>query len=269
MIKIALCVKQVPDTTDIRWTENNTIQREGVESVINPYDLYALELALNLKRKTYDEVHITAFSMAPPQAESMLRKLLALGCDEAVLISDKKFSGADTYATATTISTAIKKVLPDTDLIICGQFATDGDTAQTGPNIATMLGLPQVTFVKEFLGYNERKIILKRELDDGYEIVSAELPSVVCVLQNDFEPSRPKIDDIIMASQKEIKVLNIWDLELTPFKVGIKGSPTCVMKAFRNVKKHDTQMHFASPQESAELILNTIKKLQEENKNAY
>ncbi len=269
MIKIALCVKQVPDTTDIRWTSDNTIQREGVESVINPYDVYALELALNLKRKTYDEVQITAFTMAPPQAEPMLRKLLALGCDDAVLVSDKKFSGADTYATATTLSTAIKKVLPDADLIICGQFATDGDTAQTGPNIATMLGLSQVTFVKEFLGYNERKIILKRELDEGYEIVSAELPAVVCVLQNDFEPTRAKINNIIEASQKEIKSLGIWDLELTPFKVGIKGSPTTVTKAFRNIKKHETEMHFESAKDSAKLILNTINAQLEDKRDDY
>ena len=149
-MKIALCIKQVPDTTDIRWTEQNTIQREGVESVINPYDVYALELALKLKSQI-ENAQITVFTMGPNQAESMLRKTLALGCDNAVLISDRKFAGADTYATGLTISRAIRTALPDFDLIICGQFAVDGDTAQTGPNIANFLEIPQGTYDDEFV----------------------------------------------------------------------------------------------------------------------
>ena len=142
-MKIALCIKQVPDTSDIKWTENNTIQREGVESIINPYDVYATEFALNLKEK-YADAQITVFSMGPNQAMDMIRKLIALGCDDGVLISDRKFAGADTYATGKTISSAIKSVMPDFDLIICGQFAVDGDTAQTGPCIAEFLNIPQV-----------------------------------------------------------------------------------------------------------------------------
>ena len=126
-MKIALCVKQVPDTQDIKWTENNTMQREGVESILNPYDVYATELALKLKSKYGAE--ITAITMGPNQAKDMLKKLIALGVDNAVLVSDKKFAGADTFATGTTLSAAIKKTLPDFDLIICGQFAIDGDRA--------------------------------------------------------------------------------------------------------------------------------------------
>lgn len=268
MIKIALCVKQVPDTNDIRWTENNTIQREGVESIINPFDVYALELALDFKRKTFEDVEITAFSMAPPQAVPMLKKTLALGCDKAVLLSDKKFSGADTYATALTLSTAIKKEIPDVDLVICGQFATDGDTAQTAPNIATFLNLPQVTYVKEFLGYDNKKVILKRELNDGIEIVSANLPTVLCVLQSDFEPTRAKINDIIDSGKKEIKILDMESLGLSSEKVGIKGSPTYVSKAFRNIKKHNVNMFKETPQKSAQMILESIKSHLEEATNA-
>ena len=164
-MKIALCVKQVPDTTDIKWTENNTIQREGVESVINPYDVYACEFALKLKERLNNNAEITVFTMAPPQGEDMLRKVMSLGCDSAVLISDRKFSGADTYATGLTISTAIKKMLPDFDLIVCGQFAVDGDTAQTGPSIANFLDVPQVTYVTDFVEAGEKTLILHRIME--------------------------------------------------------------------------------------------------------
>ena len=146
-MKILVCIKQVPDTTDIKWTENNTIQREGVESIINPYDVYAIETALKLKQSCNAE--ITVLTMGPNQAEDILRKALAVGCDNAVLLSDRKFAGADTYATGKTIAAAVKSKFSDFDLIICGQFAMDGDTAQTGPTIAQNLSIPQVTYAKD------------------------------------------------------------------------------------------------------------------------
>ena len=133
-MKIIVCIKQVPDTTDIKWTENNTIQREGVESVINPFDLYAIEEALQLK-KTLENVEITVLTMGPLQAEEMLKKAIAVGCDNAVLISDKKFAGADTYATGKTIAAAIKNKLPDYDLILCGhchEVEINVNNARTG-----------------------------------------------------------------------------------------------------------------------------------------
>ena len=231
-MKIALCIKQVPDTTDIRWTENNTIQREGVESIINPFDVYAAELALKLKSQIKN-TEITVFTMGPKQAEDMLKKVLALGCDEAVLISDKKFAGADTYATGLTISRAIRTACPDFDLIICGQFAVDGDTAQTGPNIANFLDIPQVTYVKDFVEYSDNGLVLTREMEDGVETVKVQLPALICALKQDFEPKRPLINGIISASKKEIKVLSMEDIGLTPDKTGLKGSPTCVSRAFR------------------------------------
>ena len=151
-MKIALCIKQVPDTSDIKWTEHNTIQREGVESIINPYDVYALEAALQIKN-TCKDVEITALTMGPLQAEDMLKKAIAVGVDNGALITDKKFAGADTYATGKTLANAIKTAVPDFNIIICGQFAIDGDTAQTGPSIANHLNLPQITFVKEAVSY--------------------------------------------------------------------------------------------------------------------
>lgn len=260
MIKIALCIKQVPDTTDIKWTEHNTIQREGVESIINPFDVYAAEFALKLKSEIKD-ASITVFTMGPAQAEGMLKKMLSIGCDEAVLVSDKKFAGADTYATGLTLSRAIRTVLPDFDLIICGQFAVDGDTAQTGPNIASFLDIPQVTYVKDYISYLDNSLILSREMEDGIEKVKVSFPSLVCVLQNDFEPRRPLINGIITASRKQIRVCFMEDIGLTPDKVGLKGSPTYVSKAFRNVTAHNAQKFKLNTEDSVDLLRQRLEQL--------
>lgn len=260
MIKIALCIKQVPDTTDIKWTEHNTIQREGVESIINPFDVYAAEFALKLKSDIKD-ASITVFTMGPAQAEGMLRKMLSIGCDDAVLVSDKKFAGADTYATGLTLSRAIRTVMPDFDLIICGQFAVDGDTAQTGPNIASFLDIPQVTYVKDLISYSDKSLILTREVEDGVENVKVSFPSLICVLQNDFEPRRPMINGIITASKKQIKVCLMEDIGLTPDRVGLKGSPTYVSKAFRNVTAHNAQKFKLNVKDSVDLLKQRLEQL--------
>lgn len=260
MIKIALCIKQVPDTTDIKWTEHNTIQREGVESIINPFDVYAAEFALKLKSEIQD-ASITVFTMGPAQAEGMLRKMVSIGCDDAVLVSDKKFAGADTYATGLTLSRAIRTVMPDFDLIICGQFAVDGDTAQTGPNIASFLDIPQVTYVKDLISYSDKSLTLSREMEDGVENVKVSFPSLICVLQNDFEPRRPMINGIITASKKQIKVCSMEDIGLTPDRVGLKGSPTYVSKAFRNVTAHNAQKFKLNVEDSVDLLKQRLEQL--------
>lgn len=260
MLKIGLCVKQVPDSTDIKWTENNTIQRDGIESVINPFDLYACEFALSIKDKLKN-VEITVFTMGPNQAQDMLRQLLALGCDRAVLISDKKFAGADTYATGKTIAAAIKTQLPDFDLIMCGQFAVDGDTAQTGPCIAQFLNIPQVTYVKELKNINNKDLILTRELDDGIETVKVKYPSLVCVLKGEYEPRRALINGIKYAQNQNIIHLNLEDIGLNSDEVGLKGSPTYVSKAFRNISKHDSNKFEISVDESVNLLDETIKNI--------
>ena len=237
-MKIIVCIKQVPDTTDIKWTENNTIQREGVESVINPFDVYAIEKALQVK-KELENVEITVLSMGPNQAEDVLRKAIALGCDKAVLISDKKFAGADTYATAKTLASAIKNKLSDFDLIFCGQFAVDGDTAQTGPEIASQLGISQVTYVRDIRRIEEKSLYAQRELEGGIETVRAEFPSLLCVVKNNDELSRPTINGFIKAQNAKIEKYSMEDISLTPEEVGIKGSPTFVSKAFRPLKKRE------------------------------
>lgn len=252
-MKIGLCIKQVPDTTDIKWTQNNTIQREGVESVINPYDIYATELALKIKEQNAGS-KITVFTMGPAQAEGMLRKVLALGCDDAILISDRKFAGADTFATGQTISRAIRTILPDFDLIICGQFAVDGDTAQTGPSIANFLDIPQVTYVQDIVETNEKYLILTKLTEDGIETIKAELPVLICVMTQQFEPKRPLINGIISASKKEIKICTMEDIGLTPEMCGLRGSPTYVSKAFRNLSNHNAKKYKMSVQDSVKLL---------------
>ena len=252
-MKIIVCIKQVPDTTDIKWTENNTIQREGVESIINPFDVYAIEEALKLK-KVLTDVEITVITMGPLQAEKMLRQAIALGCDNGILITDKKFAGADTYATGKTITSAIKSKLPDFDLIICGQFAIDGDTAQTGPSIANTLDISQITYVQEIISYEEDTLTVRRELEDGTEIVKVKLPALICVLKDTFEPTRAKINGITKAQNFEIKTYGFEDLGLSSEDVGLKGSPTYVSKAFRPAPK-DTQCQYCSTiEELAEQI---------------
>ena len=237
-MKIVVCVKQVPDTTDIKWTENNTIQREGVESIMNPFDVWALETALQIK-KTRSDVSITVLTMGPNQAISMLKKAIALGADDAILLSDKKFAGADTFATGKTIAKAIASKVSDVDLIICGQFAIDGDTAQTGPCIASNLGLPQVTFVKNVDDVQDNSLIISREVENGFEKVSVQLPALICTMQKDLEPSRAYVAGVIKAQNFEVKVYGHEEIGLNPDEIGIKGSPTYVSKAFRPEKRSE------------------------------
>lgn len=252
-MKIVVCIKQVPDTSDIKWTENNTIQREGLESVINPYDVYAVEVALKIKNFCKD-TKITALSMGPQQAVDMLKKVIAIGADEGVLLSDKKFAAADTYATGKTIGTAIKTKLSDFDLVICGQFAVDGDTAQTGPSIANTLNIPQVTYVKEIISCENGFVTLRRELEDGEEIVKVKLPALICVLQDSFEPTRALINGVIKAQNSEIKTYGFENLGLSAEEVGLKGSPTYVSRAFRPEKKC-TECKFLESVEDLAMVL--------------
>lgn len=255
-MKIALCIKQVPDTSDIKWTEHNTIKREGVESIINPYDVYAIESALQIKRVCTD-VEVTVITMGPAQAEDMLRKAIALGIDKGALVTDRKFAGADTYATGKTLAQSIKTIVPDFDIVICGQFAIDGDTAQTGPSIANHLNIPQITFVKEVVECNDKYIIVKRQADDGIETLKAPLPVLLCVLQGYQEPTRAKINGYIKAQKAEIKTYTLEDIGLTAEDVGLKGSPTYVSKAFRPIVTHNCEKIHANDG-TIELICNKI-----------
>lgn len=250
-MKILVCIKQVPDTADIQWTKNNTLKRDGIESIINPFDEYALETALKIK-DSIPTSEITALSMGPKQAESALKEALALGCDKAILLSDKKFSAADTVATSTTISSAIKKFLSDTDLIICGQFATDGDTAQTGVGIAEKLKLPQATYVRKILEIDETSITVEKEGEYGIAVLKLRLPALICVQKCDFELRRAKINGYIFAHETKVEEISLEKLGMDENLAGMKGSPTYVSKAFRPETSHNVQ--FIEIHQAAEII---------------
>lgn len=240
-MKIVVCIKQVPDTADIKWTENNTIQREGVESIINPFDMYAIETALKLK-DVYENTTVTTLTMGPNQAENIIRKSISMGVDSGFVLSDKKFAGSDTLATAKTISTGIQFKIPDFDLVICGQFATDGDTAQTGSGVATNLDVPVITYVKEVKEIKDGYVTVLREVEDGKEVLKAKLPAVLCMLKCDYEPRRAYINGYRHAQKAEVKFYSHEDISISPEETGFKGSPTYVSKAFRPEEKQSGEL---------------------------
>ena len=209
-MKIVICVKQVPDTSDIKWTENNTIQREGLESILNPYDAYAIDSALRIKNDLKN-TEMFAITMGPLQSVEVIRKALALGVDEGFVVSDKKFAGADTIATSRTLAKTISNKIPNFDLILCGQFAIDGDTAQTPPMIAQNLNLPQVTFVKEILEITDNSVKVKRVVEDGEEIIVAQLPCLLAMIKSDYELSRPTINGYKKAQRSNVPVYSMED----------------------------------------------------------
>jgi len=261
-LKIAVCIKQVPDSADIKWTEKNTLQREGMESVINPFDEFALETALIIKDNIPD-TEITAVSMGPNQAEDMLKRAIAHGIDKAVLLSDKKFAGSDTYATAKTLACGIKHAVPDFDLIICGQYATDGDTGQTGPALATFLDVPQITYVKNIL-FENGNLYFEKETECSVEKLKFNTAGVVCVVQSDSYLRPALIDGFRKASKTEVVKLSAQDIGINPEETGFKGSPTYVSKAFRpEVKKTCEFVERPNPEEYVQFLNDKVNELKE------
>lgn len=259
-MKISVFIKQVPDTADIRWTENNTMVREGVESIINPFDEYALETALRIKDEN-PETTITVITMGPPQAEDILRRAIAMGCDEGILLTDRKFAGADTQATSRTLARALQSKAPDTDLIICGQFAIDGDTAQTGPSIAQHLDLPQVTYAKEAILIHQNKILITKETEYGTEKIKMQLPGLICVIKGDYAPRKFTISGCMKAQDTYIPHYSMEDIGLDPEEVGFKGSPTYVSKAFRPEPRENGEMIEGSCEEIVKVLAESLKGL--------
>lgn len=258
-MKIVVFVKQVPDTSEIKWTENNTMVRDGVQSIMNPFDEYAVETALRLKEKNPGTT-VTVITMGPPQAKEVLKRSIAMGVDAAILVSDKKFAGADTQATSRTLAQAVKTQVSDFDLILCGQYAIDGDTAQTGPSIAEHLGLPQITYVKEVEATADNSVIGKRETEEGYQRVEMKLPGVICMLKCDYEPRLPSIKGMMKVKKTEIPEISLEGLGLDPSQVGIKGSPTYVSKAFRPAQREAGEViNIGDSREAARVLLEKLK----------
>jgi len=231
-VKIVACIKQVPDTTDVKINpETRTLVREGVESITNPFDEYAVEEALLTREKYGGEVHV--ITMGPPQAIEVLKNALAIGSDYVYLISDNAFAGSDTWATAYTIAHAIKKI-GAVDLVICGKQAIDGDTAQVGPGVATQLGIPQLTYVSKVreIDPENKRIVVERMLEDGKEIVESSLPALITVVKDINEPRLPSLLGIKKAAKTEIPTWTIEDLPVDKAKCGLEGSPTEVIRVF-------------------------------------
>ena len=257
-MKIVVCMKQVPDTTEVRLDpKTNTLIREGVPSIINPDDKAGLEIALKLKDEL--DAEVTVLSMGPPQAESALREALAMGADEAVLLTDRAFGGADTWATSSTISAALKCL--DYDLIITGRQAIDGDTAQVGSQIAEHLGIPQITYAQE-VKFENNKLSVKRQFEDRYHIIEVNMPCVITALSESTKPRYMTISGIFDAYQKEIK---IWNLETIKDKIdianiGLKGSPTKVKKSYpKQGKAAGVLLKDLTADEAAQAIVSKLK----------
>jgi len=229
-MKIVVLIKQVPDTTEVRIDrETNTLIREGVPSIINPFDMYALEEALRIKERA-GEGSVTVMSMGPPQVEDALRDAIALGADDAVLLSDRAFAGSDTWSTSYTLAAGIRK-LGDCDVILCGKQAIDGDTAQVGPGVAQFLGLPQVTYVRK-LDIEDGAAVAQRMMEDGYDVVKVPLPALFTVVKEINEPRLPSLKGKMKAKKAEVQVWAQSDLDVDAAELGLDGSPTRVVRIF-------------------------------------
>ena len=259
-MKIVVCIKQVPDTTEVKLDPvKNTLIRDGVPSIINPDDKAGIELALQIKESVPGST-LTVVSMGPPQAEVALREALAMGCDDGILISDRAFGGADTWATSSTIAGALRKL--DYDIIIAGRQAIDGDTAQVGPQIAEHLQIPQISYCEE-LRVEDGKFIVKRQFEDRYHIIKIKPPYLITTLSEEITPRYMSIGGIFNAYKKDIKVWGLKDIEdkLDISNIGLKGSPTNVKRSFtKQAKGQGIKMEGLTPEEAADAI---VAKLQE------
>lgn len=239
-MNIIVCIKQVPETTDVRINpETNTLIREGVKSIINPFDAYAIEEAVRLKEKFGGKA--TVVSMGPPQAEAALREAISLGCDEAALVCDRAFAGSDTWATSYTLAAAIRK-LGSYDVIICGKQASDGDTAQVGPGIATHLDIPQVTYVKKIGEVKDGRMRVERMMEEGFEVIETPTPVLLTVVKEINVPRLPSLKGMMKAKSAKIAVLTQQELNLDGQKIGLCGSPTQVVRIFTPPRRAGGQM---------------------------
>lgn len=237
-MNILVCVKQVPDTTEIKVDPvKNTLIRDGVPSIVNPYDAYALEMGVRLKEQVGGTVSV--LSMGPPQAKEALKSCLAVGADKAYLASDRAFGGSDTLATSYILSCAIKAIEKQGakfDLILTGKQAIDGDTGQVGPSLAEHLDYPSLTYAVDST-VEDGQLHVKREYDEGYDIIKSNLPMVMSVVKTPYEPRYPSIRSKMAANRTEITMITAADVEIELERAGLKGSPTKVKKTYTPV--HD------------------------------
>lgn len=255
-MNIIVCIKQVPETTEVKINpETNTLIREGVPAIVNPFDENAVEAALKIKEKVGGK--ITVITMGPPQAAEALKTTIAMGADEVYLISDRAFAGSDTWATSYTLAQAIKKI-GDYSLILCGKQAIDGDTAQVGPGIAEWLNIPSVTFAVKIEAEGDSAKV-ERMLEEVNEVVKTPLPAVITVVKQINEPRMPSLKGMMRAKKIKIKTLKAAELNVDEKNLGLNGSPTQVVKIFTPPPKGGGEILQGEPDDIVSTLVSKIK----------
>jgi len=258
-LRVIVCIKEVPATTKVKINpETNTLIREGVESIINPYDTYAIEEGARIKERL-GEGRVTVLSMGPPQVERSLKEAISLGADEGILLSDRAFAGADTLATSYTLSKAVEKI-GDYRLIICGKQAIDGDTAQVGPELSEKLDIPFVASVKKIVEITKEKAVVERMTDIGYDVVELPLPALITVVKEINEPRIASLKGKMKAKKAQIPVWTAEDLGADPERIGLGGSPTKVTKIFAPVQRGKGMDITGEPEEIVDSLYDHLKK---------
>jgi electron transfer flavoprotein beta subunit len=256
-MNIIVCLKQVPGTTDVRIDpETNTLQRQGIKNIVNPFDAYALEEGVRLKERYGGKV--IAISMGPPQAEEMLREAISCGADEAILLSDAAFAGADTLATSYTLSQAVRKI-EQYDLVICGRQTIDGDTGQVGPELAEWLDIPFIAYVSKVEEIDNDLMRVERMVEDGHEIVEMSLPGIITVVKEINVPRLPSLRGMARSRKAEIPVWTAGDLGVDEGMVGLSGSATTVVRVFFPERIHEGEMLEGDPESQVDALLEKLR----------
>jgi electron transfer flavoprotein beta subunit len=256
-MNIIVCLKQVPGTTKVAINpETNTLVRQGIENIVNPFDTYALEEGVRLRERYGGKV--TAISMGPSQAETMLREAISCGADDVILLADRAFAGSDTLATSYTLARLIEKI-KDYDLVICGRQTLDGDTAQVGPETSEMLGIPFVSYVSKIEEINNGHMIAQRMVEEGHEVIETTLPALITVAKEINVPRLPSLRGIAKAKKAVIPVWGAQQLEVDENEVGLNGSATKVIKIFYPQRVRSGEMLQGSFEEQVDNLINKLK----------
>jgi electron transfer flavoprotein beta subunit len=258
-MNIIVCIKQVPGTTEIKIDpKTNTLVREGVKSIVNPFDTYALEEGVRLKERYGGKV--TIITMGPPQVEEALRETISLGADEAILLSDRAFAGSDTWATSYVLSKAVAKIA-NYDIIICGRQTIDGDTGQVGPELSEMLKIPFVSYVSKVEEIKDKYIRVQRMIEEGHEVIETTLPAVITVVKEINVPRLPSLRGSMKAKTAKIPVWTAADIGAEPDKAGIPGSPTRVVKIFYPKRTHKSEIFQGTVEEQIEKLVERLENI--------
>jgi len=258
-MNIVVCIKQVPGTTEIKIDpKTNTLVREGVKSIVNPFDTYALEEGVRLKERYGGKV--TVITMGPPQAEEALRETISLGADEAILLSDRAFAGSDTWATSYVLSKAVTKIA-NCDIVICGRQTLDGDTGQVGPELSEMLKIPFISYVSKIEEIKDKHIRVQRMIEEGHEEIETTLPAVITVVKEINVPRLPSLRGSMKAKTAKIPVWNAAEIGVETDKAGIPGSPTRVVKIFFPKREHKSEIFQGTVEEQVAKLAERLEKI--------